>query len=73
MFNDAVLDTAVDRGLKQQGVAEPEMQDAPLRVGMAARNAQRGSSRKSMPQACKITSTKLHWLRLLLPEVQLIH
>ena len=41
MFNDVVLDTALDGGLKQQGVAEAEMQDAPLRVGMAARNAQK--------------------------------
>ena len=39
VFNDAVFDTALDNGLKQQAVAEPEMQDAPPKVGMAARNA----------------------------------
>ncbi len=38
-FNDAVVDTALDDGLKQQAVAEPEMQDAPPIVGMAAHNA----------------------------------
>jgi hypothetical protein len=39
VFDDAVFDTALDNGLNQQAVAEPEMQAASLKVGMAAHNA----------------------------------
>ena len=37
-FDDAVFDTALDDGLNQQAVAEPEMQAASPKVGMAACN-----------------------------------
>jgi hypothetical protein len=39
VFDDAVFDTALDNGLDQQAVAEPETQAASPKVGMAARNA----------------------------------
>jgi hypothetical protein len=38
VFDDAVFDTALDDGLNQQAVAEPEMQAASPKVGMAACN-----------------------------------
>jgi hypothetical protein len=38
LFDDAVFDTALDDGLNQQAVAEPEMQAASPKVGMAAHN-----------------------------------
>ncbi len=38
VFDDAVFDTALDDGLDQQAVAEPETQAASPKVGMAARN-----------------------------------
>jgi hypothetical protein len=38
VFDDAVFDTALDDGLNQQAVAEPETQAASPKVGMAAGN-----------------------------------
>jgi hypothetical protein len=38
VFDNAVFDTALDDGLNQQAVAEPEMQTASPKEGMAARN-----------------------------------
>jgi hypothetical protein len=38
VFDDAVFDTALDDGLDQQAVAEPETQAAPLKEEMAACN-----------------------------------
>jgi hypothetical protein len=66
-FNDAVFDMALDDGLEQQTVAEPEM--LPM-WGWWHTMLGIGSSQRSITQACKVTSTKLHWLRLLLPSVQ---
>ena len=61
VFDDAIFDTALDDGLDQEAVSEPEVQVAPPKEVMAARNT------RSMSQACKVINTKLHWLRLLLP------
>ena len=36
LFDDAVFDTALDDGLEQEAVAEPEIQVAPPKEGMAA-------------------------------------
>ena len=38
VFDDAVFDTALDDGLNQEAVAEPEIQVAPPKEGMAAQN-----------------------------------
>ncbi len=40
VFDDAFFDTALDDGLNQQAVAEPETQAASLKEGMAACNTQ---------------------------------
>jgi len=37
--SNAVFDTALDEDPKHQAVAEPEMQDAPPKMGMVAHNA----------------------------------
>jgi len=65
VFDDAVFDTALDYGLDQEVVAEPEIQVAPPKEGMAARNTQnRKQPERYVPS---MLNTKLHWLRLLLP------
>jgi hypothetical protein len=65
VFNDAVFDTALDDGLNQEVVAEPVIQVAPPKKGMAARNTHnRKQPERYVPS---MLNTKLHWLRLLLP------
>ena len=49
MFDDAVFDTALDDGLDQEVVAEPEVKVAPSKEGMAARNTQ---NRKQPEKIC---------------------
>jgi hypothetical protein len=63
VFDDAVFDTALDYGLGQELVTEAATQTESPKVGMTAHNAAIGSSQRSMSQACKVISTKLHWLR----------
>jgi hypothetical protein len=63
VFDNAVFDTALDYGLDQEMVIEAAMQAESPKAGMAARNACNRNSQRSMSQACKVTSTKLHWLR----------
>jgi hypothetical protein len=67
VFDDAVFDTALDDGLNQQAVAKPETQAASPKEGMAACNTWNRKQPEKYTQACKAISTKLHWLRLLLP------
>jgi hypothetical protein len=69
VFDDAVFEIALADGLETYALNEPidEPEAASPKAGMAARNPLIGSSHKRMFLACKVTSTKLHWLRLLLP------
>ncbi len=72
VFDNAAFDMAVDGGLKQQAVAEIN-EAAPPNVGMAARNARIRNPSKQYVPACKVISTRLHWLRLLLPLERVRH
>jgi len=49
VFDDAVFNTALDDGLDQEVVAEPEVKVAPSKKGMAAHNTQ---NRKQPEKKC---------------------
>ncbi len=72
VFDSAAFVTTVDGGPKPQAVAEIN-QAVPPKVGMAACNARIRTLQSSMFPACKVISTRLHWLRLLLPSERVRH
>ncbi len=69
VFDDAVFDATLDYGLNQDAVIETATQTESPKVGMVACNAcnKKQPEKYFMSQACRVTSTKLHWLRQQLP------